>query len=115
VPLVMVDGVEVAEQQHARPVAAVAAQAQQQIGRVVGGRARRAFDGGLLGRKRGRHRRALLEAVHVAAGRGDGDQSGEVALEPGNDVRGVLHHPGVHGIEETTAERWPGTGTIEKG
>ena len=38
----------------------------------------------------------LLEAVHVAAGRGHRHERGDVALEPRHEMRGVLGDPGIH-------------------
>src|SRR3954471_23885094 len=61
--------VDVAEEQHAlRPRAG---QPDEQVGRVVRGRARRPLDLDVVGRQRGGDRGGLLGAVHVAARRGD--------------------------------------------
>ena len=87
-------GVEVAEEQE--PLGARARQADEQVGRVVGGGARDALDLRLVRRERRRDRRGLVGAVDVAARRGDGDERLELARRAGRDGAGVLLDPVVH-------------------
>ena len=75
---VRVDRVEVAEQQDLGR--AGARQARHQVGRVAGGRAGDALDRGRARKQRRDHGAHLLRSVHVAGGRGDGDQRLELAL-----------------------------------
>jgi hypothetical protein len=88
------DGVDMAEQQDA--ARAAPAQAREQVRGVGGGGARRPLHLGLGGQQGRADRRALLRAVHVARGRGDGDERLQLALRAAPDLRRLPLHPGLH-------------------
>jgi hypothetical protein len=89
------DGVDVAEQDEA--LGAAPAQRDEQVRRVVGGRARHVLDARRRGCERCRDGRALRGAARVAARRGHADERLELALGGRGDQACVLVDPLGHG------------------
>jgi hypothetical protein len=86
------DRVEVAEQE--QPAVAASGQAGEEIVGVLGARAGQALDLDLARKQRRDHGDRLLGAGEVAGGRGDADESLELAFGMGGDPLRRRGYPG---------------------